>query len=244
MSIKATKFYVRHREQYPETEVLFSAWRGFWTLNVETAPFTWYEDIDAFDDLGPTVGVAGWLGDVWRGLKKLGKPIPPLLDYPEELREFLGREIRQTTLEEVRQKVSPIFVKPLVDHKAFTGFVWTGDSFSRRHVVTHADETPVWVSEPIEIVSEYRSFILYETVIDCRKYKGDWSRAPDRNVVEAAMKRYRKIAPAAYCIDWFVTATGETVLGEVNDGMSFGTYGLPVVSHARMLAARWYEMSS
>ncbi len=71
--IKATKFYVRYREQYPETEVLFNAWQGFWTLNVETVPFHWFEDVDKFEDLGPTVGVAGWLGDVWQGLKKLGR---------------------------------------------------------------------------------------------------------------------------------------------------------------------------
>jgi len=241
--IKATKFYVRHREAYPETEVLFSAWHGFWTLNVETAPFYWYEDVDKFDDLGPTVGVAGWLGDVWQGLKKLGKAIPPPLDYPEELREFLGRDVRKTTLGEVRQKVAPIFVKP-TEHKLFTGFVWTGDSESRRRVVTHSDDVSVWVSDPIEIVSEYRSFMLYETVIDCRKYKGDWSKAPDRKVVETAMKKYRKVAPAAYCLDWAVTTEGKTVLVEANDGMSFGHYGLPTVSHARMLAARWYELVS
>ncbi len=241
--IKATKFYIRHREQYPETEVMFYAQHGMWTLNVETAPFHWFEDVDQFDDLGPTVGVAGWLGDVWQGLKKLGKPIPPPLDYPDELREFLGRDVRQSTLGEVRRKVEPIFVKP-TEHKLFTGFVWTADSESRRRVVTLPDEVPVWVADPIDIVSEYRSFMLYESVIDCRKYKGDWSKAPDRAVVQAAMKRFKKVAPAAYVLDWGVTAKGETVLVEANDGMSFGHYGLPPVSYARMIAARWYELAS
>lgn len=240
--IRARKFYIRHREAYPETEVLFNAWQGFWTLGVETAPFYWYEDIDKCEDLGPEVGVAGWLGDVWQGLKKLGRPIPPPLDYPPELREFLGREVWSSTLGAVRERVSPIFVKPQ-EHKLFTGFVWTGDSTSRRRVITHVDETPVWVSDPIDIVVEYRSFILYETVIDCRKYKGDWSKAPDRKTVDAAMRAYKKVAPAAYCLDWGVTAGGATVLVEANDGMSFGPYGLPTVSHARMLAARWYELT-
>ena len=86
--------------------------------------------------------------------------------------------------------------------------------------------------------------MLYETIIDCRKYKGDWSKAPDRQVVEAAWKRYKKFAPAACCLDWGVTADGQTVLVEANDGVSFGHYGLPAISHARMLAARWYEMAS
>ncbi len=240
--IRATKFYIRHREQYPETEVMFYAWLGMDLLNVETAPFHWFEDIDKLDDLGPEVGVAGWLGDVWQGLKKLGRPIPPPLDYPDELREFLGREVRQTVLGEVRKKTSPIFVKPQ-EHKAFTGFVWTGDSESRRRIVTHTDSTPVWVSEPIKIVVEYRAFHLYETVIDCRKYKGDWSVAPDRAVIDAARRAYKKSAPAAYCTDWGVTDTGKTVLVETNDAMSFGHYGLPPVSYARMLAARWNQLA-
>ncbi len=242
--IKATKFYIRHRESLPETEVMYYAWLGMDLLNVETAPFHWFEDIDKFEDLGPEVGVAGWLGDVWQGLKKLGLPIPPPLDYPDELREFLGRDVTKTTLENVRhhhRHDNPIFVKPL-EHKAFTGFVWTGDSESRRRVVTHPDSTPVWVSRPINIVAEYRAFHLYETVIDCRKYKGDWSVAPDRQVIDAARRAYRKSAPAAYCTDWGVTDDGRTVLVEANDALSFGHYGLPPVSYARMLAARWYEL--
>lgn len=63
-------------------------------------------------------------------------------------------------------------------------------------------------------------------------------------VVQAAMKRFKKVAPAAYVLDWGVTAKGETVLVEANDGMSFGHYGLPPVSYARMIAARWYELVS
>ena len=39
MDIEATKFYVRHREDYPETEVQEYARRGMWTLNVETVPY-------------------------------------------------------------------------------------------------------------------------------------------------------------------------------------------------------------
>src|SRR5574337_363811 len=136
MNIEATKFYVRYKEDLPETDVGFSARLGFWTLGVETQAFQWYEDVYNFTDLSPTVGVAGYLGDVWAGLKTLGKPIPPPLDYPVELTEFLGRNIRRGLLEEVRASIQPVFVKP-VEHKAFTGFVWTNDEQSSRRVVTH-----------------------------------------------------------------------------------------------------------
>lgn len=241
--VEATKFYVRHREGYPETEVQEYARRGFWTLGVETAIFEWVDDVDALEDLGPTVGIAGWIGDVHAGLKRLGKPIPPNVDYPEELTDFLGRKIWTGTLAEVRASTQPLFVKP-VAHKAFTGFVWTNDRESRMRVVTHADECPVFIAEPIDLVAEYRSMILHGKVIDCRRYKGDWSVAPNKDVVESAVKAMDRPAPHAYCLDWGITADGKTVLVEANEGYSFGHYGMHPVSYARMLSARWHEMTS
>lgn len=243
MEIEATKFYVRYREDLPETEMQDYARRGFWTMGVETAPFFWVDDIDALEDLGPTVGVAGYIGDVHRGLEKLGKAIPPNVDYPVELTEFLGRFIRVGTLGEVRASIHPLFVKPCA-HKAFSGFVWRPDHESRMRVVTHDSDTPVFIADPIELVAEYRSCVLYEKVIDCRLYKGDWSKAPNRDVVDAAVRAMRKTGPHAYCLDWGVTSEGKTVLVEMNEGYAFGHYGLHPVSYARMLSARWHQMTS
>jgi hypothetical protein len=214
-----------------------------WMLNVETQPFERIEDIDGFNDLGPTVGVAGYIGDVHRALNKLGLPIPPNVDYPEALTEFLGRKIWRGTLAEVRASITPLFVKPC-EHKAFSGFVWRADQESRMRIVTHADETDVYIAEPLDIVVEYRSFIYFRKVIDCRRYKGDWSVAPSRDVVEAAVKAMGREAPHAYCLDWGVTADGKTFLVEMNEGYAFGHYGLQPVSYARMLSARWKQMTS
>lgn len=239
--IAATKFYIRHREGYPETEMQDFARRGMWTLNVETVPFEWIDDIDSMEDLGPTVGIAGYIGDVHRGLQKLGKTIPPNIDYPEPLSDFLGRKIWKSTLAEVRASVNRLFVKPL-EHKAFTGFVWNNDQESRMRIVTHHDDSPVWISEPVEFISEYRSFILYRKVIDCRRYKGDWSKAPNRDIVETGMKAMGRRAPHAYTLDWGITADGRTLLVEMNDSYAVGHYGLHPVSYARMLSARWKQM--
>lgn len=241
-NIDATKFYIRHREGYPETEMQEYARRGFWTLGIETAPFTWIDDIDSLEDLGSTVGVAGYIGDVHRGLTKLGKSIPPNIDYPPSLHEFLGRKIWAGTLNEVRGSVSKLFVKPR-EHKLFTGFVWHPlDRDSRMRVVIQHDDCPVWIAEPVEFVSEYRSFILNQDIIDVRKYKGDWSKAPDRDIVERAVKAMES-PPHAYCLDWGVTSDGRTLLVEMNEGFAFGHYGLHPVSYARMLSARWMEMT-
>ncbi len=57
--IEVDKFYVRHRDQYPEMEMQYAAMDGFRTLNVETAPYYWVDDIDGLNGLGPKVGVAG-----------------------------------------------------------------------------------------------------------------------------------------------------------------------------------------
>lgn len=243
--IEATKFYIRYREGIPETEMQYYANQGFRTLGIETIPFEWVDDIKEINDLGPTVGIAGYVGDVWAGLNRLGKPIPPALDYPKELTEFpfLGRKIWKSTLGEVRTMVEPIFVKP-IEQKAFTGFIWRYNNESRLRIVTHHDDTPVWCSELVKFVSEYRSFILYNKIIDCRHYKGDWAIAPDPSIVYSGKIAMGSHAPKAYAIDWGITNEGETLLVEANEAYSLGHYGLSPVSYARMLSARWFELAS
>lgn len=239
--IEARKFYIRYRGNVPETDAQGWADFGFRQLGVETVPFEWIDDIDGFPDLGPEVGVAGFIGDVHRALQVMGKPIPENVDYPPELKAYLGREIREGTLDDLRRHPgTPMFVKPR-EHKAFSGFLWTGDVQSRRRIVTHGDETPVFLCDPVTFVAEYRAFILYGQVIDCRKYKGDWSKAPDKDTVLGAAKLMGKTR-RAYCLDWGVTDDGRTLLVEMNEGYSFGHYGLAPVSYARMLSARWAQM--
>jgi hypothetical protein len=241
--IELTKCYVRHREGYPETEIMDSVRRGMWALNVETAIYEWVDDIDVMEDLGPEVGVAGYVGDVWQALKKLGKPRPEPLDYPERLEDYFGRGIWKSTLGEVRAFVQPLFVKPLVQ-KEFNGFVWRADHESRRRVVQHGDETGVWCSEVVEFVSEYRACILYRKLVGLQRYKGDFFKVPDQKVVEGAIKAMGRHAPHAYCLDFGVTEDGRTLLVEATEGFSFGPYGLNPVTHARMIAARWNELAS
>ena len=241
--LEATKFYVRHREGYPETVLADYARRGFAECGVELSTFEWVDDIDGLTDLGPTVGVAGYIGDVHRALKVMGKPIPVNVDYPRELTHLMGRTVRAGTLAEVRGMTSPVFIKP-VAHKEFTGFVWDYSSSSRRKIVTQPDDVEVWISDVVNFKVEYRSYILRNTLLDVRQYKGDWSLAPNRAVVEGAVEAMKAVAPVAYCLDWGVTDKGETLLVEMNEGFSMGHYGLNPALFARMLSARWYEMAS
>ncbi len=50
-------------------------------------------------------------------------------------------------------------------------------------------------------------------------------------------------APHAYSLDWGVTDDGRTLLVEMNEGYALGHYGLPPVSYARFLAARWHQIA-
>lgn len=236
------KAYIRYREDLPESVNNFAALDGFRQLGVETAPIQGFGDIEQLQDLGPEVCVAGFIGDVWAALRTLGIKIPEPLDYPPELESYLGRSVRRGVLGDVRRLTTPIFVKP-VEGKIFTGLLWDASQASRRAIVACGDDVEVWVSEPMEFVSEYRCFVLDGVILDARRYRGDWSKAPDRGIVESAVEAY-KSSPRAYALDFGVTSTGETRLVETNDAYALGQYGLQSVLYARMIDARWEELTN
>lgn len=267
--MKVEKFYFRTWQGRPETELIEHARRGFWTLGIETAVYEGDEGLTKIEDLGPTVGVCGYIGDVHRALRQLGRPIPVNVDYPDSLRDFLGRPITASTLGDVRRRWTtgrldgmddlndPIFIKPQ-EHKLFGGFVYDGSTHSRHRVVTIGDDTPVFTSPVLRFVSEYRAMLGRrdchgfghdepgDIVFDVRRYKGDWSVAPSKRVVEKAVRESSMAddRPASYCLDFGVTDAGKTLLIEMNDGFAFGHYGLDSTTYAEMLAARWYQMAS
>lgn len=246
------KVYIRHREGVPESVNFFAAFDGFRQLGVELASFEGFGDIEAIEDLGPEVGLCGYIGDVLASLKQLGVPAPAPLDYPEPLKPFLGREVRRSTMGEVRRG-GRVFVKP-VQHKLFTGRVFDDrDAADRLAVVIVPSDTPVWVSDVITIESEYRVFVLRGEIVGVKHYKGDWALAPVREVVNQTVKAYTG-APAAYSLDFGVRELDsgdkwtpdivDTILIEANDGFALGCYGLESTTYAKMMAARWEELVS
>jgi len=235
------KIYIRHREQYPDSPNTFAALDGFTQLGVEVQPYYGFDDIQALTDLGPEVGVTGFVGDTWAALKVLGKPMPIPIDYPEQLTPWLGRKIWRSTLGEIRRSVEQVFIKP-VSEKLFTGFIWRSNMGDQIRMATCEDDTEIWVSEPISLESEYRCFIQDGDIVGVRHYKGDWGKAIDRRTVEAAVSAY-KDCPRAFSLDFGVTSTGQTVLVEVNDGYALGSYGLPSIIYAKFIEARWEELT-
>lgn len=239
MILDCKKFYIRSCPGIPDSEMMGYARKGFWAFGLETKD---YVSVSQIPDAGPDVGVAGTIKDVVQALKAIGLKRPPLFDYPPELEEFLGRKVWPGVLSDVRQIGRPVFVKPAESQKLFTGFVWEGDNHSDSILASYEDNIKVWFSDPVKFVSEYRTFCHDGEILDCRRYTGDWSLAPNKSTVEAAVKAFLPAAPRAFTLDFGVTESGETLLVEANDGFAIGHYGLFVELYARMLSARWNEM--
>lgn len=185
----------------------------------------------------------GSIDFVQKALVKLGFKVPEHNDYPPSLAEFYGRKIYAATIDEIANNPESwdVFVKPKGQLKKFTG----------RHVKSTFDlvgcgdrenNVPVWVSEPVRFVSEWRVFVRYREILGVRPYKGDWRGQYDYKVIEAAVKAYEN-APAGYAIDFGLTDKGKLLVVEVNEGYAIGNYGLFYTDYAKLIAARWAEMT-
>lgn len=93
------------------------------------------------------------------------------------------------------------------------------------------------------IVAEWRVFIRYGKILGARIYSGNWRAHFDYKIIEQAVKDYRH-APVAYTLDFGLTKEGKTLLIEANDGYSIGSYGLFYIDYAKLLSARWAELTS
>jgi hypothetical protein len=190
----------------------------------------------------------GGVGTIREAVRRAGRPMPPMLDLPESLKEFWGRECWHSTLGEVRRSFSgstsepiPVHIKPLEHHKLFTGRVIR--EFKDLIPSAHAPaETSVLVQTLVDFVSEWRATVLRGSIINVANYKGDPLSFPDRAQMEDGLEAFRGEGPIAYAMDWGVTSTGATCLVEVNDSFSLGNYGLRCLEYVQILEARWRQL--
>lgn len=168
-------------------------------------------------------------------LKKLGVVYAPDT-YPKELKGFLGREIRQTTLGDINIGK---FIKPSEDSKKFTGFI-CDDKFDRR-LGGMPSTLQVYECEVVKFLTEYRVYILDQKILSVARYFGSVDYYPDMKVVREMMSSFTS-APVAYSLDVAVTDDRETVLVEVNDALALGNYGLTATMAAKMHCSRWLQL--
>jgi hypothetical protein len=187
--------------------------------------------------------VVGGIDEVRTALRLLGIDAPHHDDYPAELLPFLGRKVWKASLHSFGAQPQnwPVFLKPADGLKKFTG------KLVRSHrdligIFDQGQDTQVWCSEPVHFLAEWRTFVRYGTILDVRRYTGTWKVHYDPQVIEAAEGAFAT-APKAYAIDFGVTSDGRTLLVEVNEGHSIGAYGLTPLLYAKLLSARWAEMT-
>ncbi len=161
-------------------------------------------------------------------------------DYPEELIDYRGRNIWKRKLKEISHEKMPIFIKP-VEEKIAPGIVVKTLSDFQEYALLDPD-TELYCSEPVDFVSEWRCFLLYGRIIGVRFYYGDPDIECNQSIIAAAVKAYPNM-PAGCALDFGVTDDGRTLLIEMNDGYSLGTYGLEPTLYARLLTARWAELN-
>jgi hypothetical protein len=225
------------------------AWKGLKEMQYEV---TCFEDSDLQDQsfwMRCTRNTPVFAGVVVFDeiLNKLGVDYKKIDTYPEVLRPYMNRHVEKTTLGEYRNKwhkdednISVMFMKP-VKQKQFNGKLmksivdWIG-------LVKFSDDTQVYVSDPVNFVTEYRIYIKQDRLILGRNYRGDWTKTIDVNVVKDAIKTFSPVAPCAYALDFGLTEDGKTTLVEFNDATSLGNYGLAPVIFADMIVCRWHEI--
>ncbi len=190
--------------------------------------------------------VAGSVAFVRAALQALGKQLPPPDPYPEPLRPWLYRHVATySSLGAILDEPAawPVFIKPAKRWKLFTGFVL--DSPNPPQVYAVSRREPVWVSETVNFLSEWRCYVIRGSVAFCglSDHGGDRNHEVDMERIRIALSRYEN-APAAYAIDFGVLSTGETALIEVNDGFGVGAYdGIPAATYFQFVATRWKELA-
>lgn len=234
------KVYIQsHENQIPRNYNFMNAYQGFREMGFEIINF---HDSEKLRESEREDIVVGYVNTVRERLFDFGVATPEI-DYPDELQKYLGRKIWKSTMSEINNDPAkwPVFVKPLED-KQFTGVVVNSPKDLIGCGIAGVNQD-VYCSEVVEFAAEWRCFVRYGRILDVRQYKGDWRRHFDASVIDSAVKDYSS-APAGYSADFGLTADGRTLLIEINDGYALGCYGLFYLDYAKLLSARWAELTS
>lgn len=219
----------------------FVAYEGFKHFGFEIEK---YIDVKNILDKNPQDIIVGGIGNVRKRIELLGiKRNQQEIDYPNELTKYLNRKIWKSTLEEVlRQKQFNIFIKPDIDTKKFAGRVFKNE-LDFIGLIDEESPTKILCSEIVNFKTEFRCFIRYKQILDIRRYKGDWDKSINLDIVENAISDFES-QPNSYALDFGITDNNKTLLVEVNDGHSLGSYGISPQNYAKFISARWSELTN
>lgn len=195
--------------------------------------------IIAYDDLAPvadhkaTVPV-GSVEFVRRYADLNRIPLPDGDTYPEPLRWALRRPVQSCAFSAVP---AGFFCKPMRT-KAFTGGIDPGIN------ETVDLSEPVWCSPPIQLLAEFRVYVISGRVVGSSRYDdGDNEAELEMDFVHRVIAAYSE-APVGYALDVGINDAGN-LLVEVNDGWALGYYRWGNMSgpdYINLATERWMEI--
>lgn len=245
-----TKYDSGIQMDIPHSINIANAMYGFLELGAEVVPYHSLDDI--YDSVSREDIVLDYIKQCNEVFHKFGVS-PQIPDYPDAFNQFLGRKVWRDTIDSISSDEGKwsagYFVKPVKD-KVFTGkiissisdLVGCGSCYENYEVL---------VSEPIDILAEWRGFIRYDELLDVRPYgllldntRKSYEYHYDSSVVNRMMNAFREWngRPAACSMDICYTKDGRTLLVEMNDAYALGCYGLPSVIYAKFISARWSQL--
>ncbi len=245
---KINRAYIQAQDGVPSDESFFKAWHGFRKRGVPCQLFDQEQVYQHALPLARDTLVAGGLRVVEAALTTIGIPVPTADNLPACLERYRGRKVWPSTWGDLRARYGttgppePLFVKPLRRNKGFPALALydAADFSAAAHL---SDNQEVLVAEYVVFVSEWRCFVCHGQILELCHYQGELFGYPDPQVIQSAIADYSS-APAGYGIDFGVLTNGRTVLVEVNDGYSLGSYGLNAVEYSELLEARWVELAA
>ncbi len=169
------------------------------------------------------------------------------IDYPEEIMKFSGRRISLFTVEEIislyKKEVlcgyyKNCFIKPYIT-KQFITF-WLNDN-TLSLLESFDGNTKIWVSQLIDIESEWRIFVHKNRVVGSSYYSGNFKLTPDYDYINDIVSTY-KSSPVGYTLDIGMLSHDANTIIEVNDFWGIGSYGLNPERYAAMLIDRYFEI--
>ena len=226
----------------------YLAWKGFDEMKYEVIKFE-EEDMDDqsfWMSCNRSTPVFAGVTVFDKVLQKLGVTLNKIDTYPKILYPFMNRIVERMTLGDYRkiwdknEKRPLMFIKP-IEQKKFNGNV-IRSIIDWIPLAGLEDSTEIYVTTPVNFISEFRVYIHDQEILSGKHYTGDWTCMIDLGVVKEAIKEFKPQSPCAYALDFGLTDDNKTTLVEFNDATSLGNYGLNSIHYAEMIASRWVEI--
>ena len=232
------KAYIQSLNNVPIDDWGFIAYLGFKKKGMD---IIFYEEIEEVPLNSKNI-IVGCIEDTLTFFNKLGLSTPSPLHIPPSLEKYCNRYVEYMTMESfLSSSISyPKFIKPHSKIKEFISGVIRKDS-SKIYFKDVDPTTIIQVSEVVDIISEYRGFVIGGELKSLQHYIGDFKIFPNCQVIEKAISEY-KDQPIGYSIDFGITSGGDTVLIECNDGWSLGCYGCDPTIYTNLLTKRWMQL--